>query len=600
MREPFVDRPDPHSYYGKGQPKTTHVDWRAAVDFATRTLSCQATLHFNQGGEVDLDTRGLAIRTVTDGEGGTLQFERHEPDSLLGACLTVTVPANGRVRIVYRTTPEASGLQWLTPEQTAGRQHPFLFSQGQCLNARSFLPCQDTPGVRFTFTGELTVPRELRGLMAAQSLERREEGNFAVERWQMKNQVPAYLFAFAVGELENWEIGLRSRVWAEPSVVRAAAQEFAAVESLIRAGEALFGAYPWGEFSLLVPPPSFPYGGMENPTLAFITPAIIAGDRSLVYVVAHELAHAWFGNLVTNAGWRDFWLNEGWTTWAEGRILEAVYGVEQAMLVRALLAKQYERDCAAFATDGKSRYLRLVTDLTAVDPDEVLSRVPYHKGAMFLWALENHVGRERWDAFVRKYIARFRFQSLTTEQFLAFLDSELPGAAKAVDAEDWVYRSEGLPLNAPVIAGEAIRTAELYALSLRDAPTRAVGEKWTSAQWVLCLNLFKRQVDHFVCSEFARLRLGEHRSAEVRAAWLLLAVESGYEPALPYVRTFLGEVGRLAYLKPLYRALAASHHRGFQELATECFGQYCDRYHPVAQKVVQGLLDAALGVAATA
>ena len=365
-------RLDPHSYADSDQPVTERFDLRATVDFATRTLAATVTLHLAAPAPCetpfDLDTRDLAIAAVTDAAGAPLPWALAPAEPILGARLRVTLPAGARALSVrYSTAPGASALQWLAPAQTAGRAQPFLFSQCQAIHARSVIPLHDTPRVRVTYSAELTVPRALRGLMAAAHVQRVEQGSLAVESWAMPQPIAPYLVALAVGELEARELGPRARVWGEPSVVASAAHEFAGVEAMITAAEGLFGAYDWERFDILVMPPSFPYGGMENPRLTFLTPTLLAGDRSLVNVLAHELAHSWTGNLIGAADAEHFWLNEGFTVYAERRIIEALDGAELCALHAAIGRLDLERAVASLPPE----LTRLRTHLQGIDPDEV-------------------------------------------------------------------------------------------------------------------------------------------------------------------------------------------------------------------------------------
>ncbi|MGZ3481382.1 MAG: M1 family aminopeptidase/hydrolase [Myxococcaceae bacterium] len=372
-------RLDPHSHTDTTQPRQRHLSWAAEVDFAGRAVEATATLTFDRGGgPVDLDTRGLHIAQVTDRAGTALRFALGSPDPVLGQRLRVELPAGVDSCVVsYRTGPEASALQWLEPEQTAGGKAPFLYSQCQAIHARSVVPLQDTPRLRITYDAALTVPSGLRGLMAAAFVGREEQGERAVERYRMDEPIPPYLFAFAVGDLASRELGPRSRVWAEPSIVERAAAEFVGVDGMLTSAEALFGPYSWGRFDLLVLPPSFPYGGMENPRLTFLTPTLLTGDRSLVNVVAHELSHSWTGNLVTNASAEDFWLNEGFTVFAERRILEVLEGPEMVALHAAVGRQALDEAVANFR--DRPELTRLRTKLGGVDPDDAFSQVPYEK-----------------------------------------------------------------------------------------------------------------------------------------------------------------------------------------------------------------------------
>jgi aminopeptidase N len=579
-------RLDPHSYADDTQPAVTDVTWEARVDFVTRTIEATVTLALDRaasGGTLDLDTRGLHITGVTSPEGERLAFTLGPEDRILGAKLSVTLPAGARsVVIAYATSPNASALQWLEPAQTAGRIHPFLFSQCQAIHARSVVPCQDTPSRRITFTGTLRVPAALRGLMAAGFVGREVDGAEAVERYRLDQPIAPYLFAFAVGDLASRELGARTRVWAEPSVVEGAAWEFAPVDAMLDAGEALFGPYAWERFDILVMPPSFPYGGMENPRLTFVTPTLLAKDRSQVRVIAHELAHAWTGNLVTNANAEHFWLNEGWTRYAELRITEMVEGQETAALVAALCRRELDDALARFAREGRPELGRLRTHLDGVDPDDAFSVVPYDKGQLFLAAIEERVGRDRFDVFAKRYLDAFRFGAVTTEAFLAFTERELPGVLAMISAPDWTD-GDGIPANAPTIRSAALDAIEALGTTLPSASV-------SPTELNLWIERLPRPMPLDFCATIdQRFGLGETHNLEVKTAWLELAIRSGYEPAYAEVERVLGSVGRMKYLLPLYTALAERPET--KTLARRVFEGAAAGYHNIARAVVKARLD---------
>ena len=487
------------------------------------------------------------------------------------------------MRIRYRTSASASALQWLQPSQTAGGVHPFVFSQCQAIHARSLVPLQDTPRVRIRYQAELDVPAPLRALMAAESVGRTvdEANGRAREKWRMPQPIPPYLLAFAVGALESRELGPRSRVWAEPSTVEAAAREFADVDRMLTTAERLFGAYAWDRFDLLVMPPSFPYGGMENPRLTFLTPTLIAGDRSLVSVVAHELAHAWTGNLVTNADAEHFWLNEGFTVFAERRIVEALYGADVCALQAALGAIDLADAVARFRS--KPELTHLETRLAGIDPDEVFSEIPYEKGYLFLRTLEEKVGRAAFDRFLARYVERFRFRAITTSDFERLAEEELPGALQQVNAEAWL-RGPGVPENAPRARSE--RLERLQRLGDR-LPTDEEARAFLPIEWQLYLERLPRPSTHARALD-ERFHLSGSRNYEIVVSWLGLALASHDEKAVATVENVLGSVGRMKYLKPLYAALMADPQ--YHAVARRCFQRFRDRYHPIAQQVIEWML----------
>ncbi len=579
-------RLDPHSYNDSTQPETETLDWKARVDFRTHRLHAEATLTLKEAsaGPLDLDTRDLEIRGVVDPSGRPLPYMLSPPEPILGSRLRVELPPGLRqITVRYRTAPGASALQWLTPSQTAGGQHPFLYSQCQAIHARSVVPLQDTPRIRIRYRAALRVPKALTAVMAASFVRREEHGVEAEEHYEMPQPVPPYLLAFAVGSLAPKELGPRSRVWAEPELLEEAAEEFAGVDDMLRAAESLFGPYDWERFDLLTMPPSFPYGGMENPRLTFLTPTLIAGDKSLVNVVAHELAHSWTGNLVTNASAEHFWLNEGFTVFAERRILEALAGPEVAALHGALGRRALEEALHHFRAHPNLTALR--THLAGVDPDEAFSQIPYEKGYLLLRAMEDAAGRPAFDEFLRRYLATYRFRALTTEEFVAFAERELPGVLAKVDADAYLNRP-GVPAGAP-----SPRSGRLEALvrTRGTVPSVDTVKDWTPTEWQLYLEWLPSDTPRDIIRQLdERFSLTKSRNSEVLVSWLVAALRAGWEPAMLRAEAFLGEVGRMKYLKPLYGVMASS--REYRGLARSLFKKYAERYHPIARQGVELIL----------
>ncbi|HEX8385615.1 MAG TPA: M1 family metallopeptidase [Rubricoccaceae bacterium] len=596
---------DVHSYAQPAYAAVTHVALDLTVDFETTTLGGTATLTVQArpgAREVVLDTRGLDVERVTDAAGAPLEFLFGVTDPILGAPLMVALPAEGdRVVVHYRTAPDAAAVQWLTPEQTSSGQ-PFLFTQGQAILTRTWVPTQDSPGIRQTYEAEVTVPRGLTAVMSAEALgdhDAMAPANAGADwphqttfRFRMDEPVPPYLIALAVGDLEFRELGPRTGVWAEPGVVEAAATEFQDVETMVTAAEGLYGPYRWGRYDLLVLPPSFPFGGMENPRLTFATPTILAGDRSLVSLVAHELAHSWSGNLVTNATWADFWLNEGFTTYFENRIMEAVYGAPHAEMLRQLGRTELLAELATLPPDDT----RLKVDLAGRDPDAGFTTVPYEKGAAFLQTLEAAVGRARLDAFLRDYFDRNAFGPTTTELLLADLDRELFAGDAALRArvrpEEWLY-APGLPDNAPAVRSEALAQAEetAAAFAAGTGTEGLVTEGWATPQW---LHFLQALPDALPADRLASLDraygLTRSGNSEVLFAWLRIAIANRYEPALPALESFLMRQGRRKYVRPLYADLAATDWG--RPLAERIYAAARPTYH----SVTAGSVDTILGI----
>ena len=559
-------RLDPHSYADTAQPQTRSIDLTLRADFDRRVLEGEIALHFRApgSGPLDLDTRDLRIDAVTLLDGTPLPHELFAPEPILGARLRIDLPPGAAgVRVRYATSPAATALQWLEPSQTMGGQ-PFLFSQAQPIHARSLAPLQDTPRIRITVgTARFTVPSPLRALMAAAAK--------GPDVFEMPQAIPPYLLAFAVGDLTSRQLSGRSAVWAERAVADAAAEEFGEVEQMLLSAEELFGPYEWDRFDILVMPPSFPYGGMENPRLTFVTPSLLAGDRSLVNVIAHELAHAWTGNLVTNASANDFWLNEGFTVYAERRILEALHGRDSAELHAAAGLHDLHTALERFAAHPELTCLR--NDLRGIDPDEAYSSVPYEKGSLLLRKLEETAGRPAWDEFLRAYLGAFRFQSITTQEFLDFLEARLPGLASRARALEFID-APGLPADAP--QPRSRRLEQLRAFEVEPA---------NPAELLVVLQALApdsprlRELD-------ARFGLANRRSLELRHIFVLLQLRAGAPEAVDAARRILLASGRMRYLRPLYTELARRH----PEAARRIYQEARAGYHNIARAAVEGVL----------
>lgn len=593
---------DPHSYARPNEVAVRHLALDLTPDFAAKRLTGRASLSLENrtgAGEVVLDTWGLDVRSVTLDDGSEAPFTLGEEDPNLGRPLTVEIaPDTEVVHVDYATSPEARALQWLDPEQTAG-EHPFLFTQSQAILARSWIPLQDTPAVRFTYEAKVHAPEPLLALMSAENPQ--ELAPDGVYAFRMEQPVPSYLMALAVGDLAFRSIGERSGVYAEPPLVEDAAWEFGDTERMIEAAEELYGPYRWGRYDVLVLPPSFPFGGMENPRLTFATPTIIAGDRSLVALIAHELAHSWSGNLVTNANWDDFWLNEGFTVYFERRIMERLYGVPYTEMLWQL-ARQ---DLAETVEEQDARDTWLHLDLAGRDPDDGMTDVAYEKGALFLRMLEEAVGRERWDAFLAEYFDRFAFESMDSDGFLAYLDSELlaplaeDGALdpEALRIDAWVY-GPGIPDNAPAIESEAFERVEAEIERFREGLVAAdlSTEEWSTHEWLHFLRHLPHDLSPEALSELDRsFGFTGTGNSEVLSAWLLLAIRSGYVAEAPEVdralESFLTRQGRRKFLRPLYKELVRTT-EGLAR-AREIYAEARPGYHDVSRRTIDEILEEA-------
>ncbi|UOQ51933.1 M1 family metallopeptidase [Hymenobacter cellulosivorans] len=580
--------PDPHSYARPAQVQVRHLHLDLQVDFSARTLRGQATWQLtNHTGatELWLDARTLIVEAVhLDGPTGPLtDFELGAGDPVLGQPLRITVrPDTTVVSIQYHTSPGAAALQWLTPEQTAGREQPFLFTQSQAILARTWIPCQDSPGVRFTYEARVQVPAQLLALMSAenpQQLDPRGEYSF-----RMEQPIPSYLMALAVGNVEFQALSTRTGIYAEPITLPSATHEFVDLEKMVAAAEDLYGPYRWDRYDLLVLPPSFPFGGMENPRLTFVTPTILAGDRSLTSLVAHELAHSWSGNLVTNATWNDFWLNEGFTVYFERRIMERLYGSSYSDMLQVLGHTGLLHTVEELGATSKDTHLHL--DLAGRDPDEGLNEIAYEKGDYLLLTLEKLVGRAKLDTFIKEYFARFSFQSMDTVSFVAYLRRELLDNEPALEAklqlDAWI-NGPGVPAAAPPVASERFAAVEAALQKWQQgSPAAALPTtEWSSHEWVHFLHGLPKSLSPQQLAELdAAFGFTQSGNAEILAAWFPLALAAGYSPADEATENFLTKVGRRKFLVPIYKALLAVP--GGRARAQRIYAQARANYHSVA------------------
>ncbi len=594
---------DPHSFARPDEVVVTHLHLDLAVSFERRQLSGSATLTIdNKTGapQLLLDTRDLEIESVTLlPENTTTKWSLADPVPLVGQKLSVDIaPATKQVVIRYATKPSAAALQWLEPAQTAGKKHPFLFTQSQAILARTWVPCQDGPGVRMTYSARITVPPGLLALMSASNPTTPSADGVYVFR--MEQPIPSYLLALAVGDIAFKPIGDRSGVYAEPSVVEKAAWELAGTEQMIEAAERLYGPYRWDRYDIIVLPPSFPFGGMENPRLTFATPTILAGDRSLVSLVAHELAHSWSGNLVTNATWNDFWLNEGFTTYFENRIMEEVEGRPYSEMLAALSLQDLRATVADLGATSDMTKLKL--DLAGRDPDDGVSDIAYNKGALFLRHLEEKVDREVWDQFLRGWFDEHAFQSATTEEFITYLQRKLikgnQAFEKELDLQAWIFEP-GLPKSLPEIRSEEFAKVdegvEQWKRGVKEEWSGGVLRKnlsasgWTTHHWLHFLKALPEKLTvaqmRVLDEAFGFTKSG---NSEIQALWLQKAIASDYRAADAALEKFLTGQGRRKFLKPLYAELAKTP-EGLAR-AKAIYAKARPMYHSVSTNTIDGIV----------
>jgi leukotriene-A4 hydrolase len=599
---------DYHSYANVDQFRTTHLDLDLRVDFTFKTITGSVTLELKRldprSTQLVLDTKGLMILDVTQKAGDVLgatsknqtiwvsrPFHLEKPDPILGSALVIDLPPSKKgtesIKIDYETTESSSALQWLTDKQTA-RHKPFLYTESEPIGARTWIPLQDTPQVRATYKAKVHTDQGLRAVMSAENDPKvKPTGEYS---FVMPQPVPSYLIALAVGDLEFQETGPRTGVYAEKPLIKAAAKEFADTESMIQANEKMFGPYRWSRYDILVMPPSFPEGGMENPRLSFITPTVIVGDKSLVSVIAHELAHSWAGNLVGNATWRDLWLNEGFTEYMTSRIMTAVYGEQRTGMEEVLGLKSLRDELAKF----KPADQLLAVDLRDRDPGEVLTNVPYQKGRLFLNYLDAKFGRERFDAFLRGYFDHFAFKSVNSEQFMTYLQENLldrfPGIVTRAQVNAWVL-SPGLPPDAvlPVTAlFEPVDAAREAWLGGKLA-AKKIGADWAAQQWLYFLDGMPPTLSAAQLTDLDKaFGLSKSPNAEIGSSWFKLVIANNYQPAFPRLEDYLKTIGRRKLIEPLYESLMKTP--GGTEVAKRVFAKARPGYHPETVKAIEAIV----------
>ncbi len=591
------DAQDPWSYAKPAIARVTHVALDLDLNFDKKQVGGKVTLDVlaKPGVEtVILDSDGLVISSVTDEAGKALPFKVGPTVAGKGAPVTIGMGARRKIVITY-SAPDAAALQWLNPEQTAGGKQPYLLSQGQPTLNRSWIPTQDSPGIRQTWEARITAPEALTVVMSGLSAGKPEADGAGRRAFSftMDKPVAPYLVAIAAGDLAFRKLGPRTGVWTEPSMLDAAAAELVDTESMVDAAEALYGPYRWGRYDMIVLPPSFPYGGMENPTMTFLTPTFIAGDRSLTGLVAHELAHSWSGNLVTNANWADSWINEGVTSYFENRIIEKLYGQKRASQEAALAFAQMED---ALKEEGAANPITaLHLRPTQAAPDGGNSGIIYDKGAQFLRTVEHIVGREKFDTWLRSWFDRHAFQPATSAMFLADLRENLVKGDAALEKklllDDWVYKP-GLPGNAvlpdPAAFAEVDAAAAAYARTKRVDPTAYSG--WTTAERMRLLAKLPRTMGTADLAALDKdLGLSQSGNNEILFAWLELALQNRYDPAVPVAEKFLAHVGRRKFVAPLFKELMAQDAWG-RAIAKQIYAKTRPGYHSVTQGTVDKIM----------
>lgn len=595
LNETEIHVHDPHSYSRPEEARIKHLSLDLKVDFNRKILEGKARIHFdryNGSGRIILDTRDLNINRITLGDTDEeATYSLGKADPFLGQSLSIAVPEKTDfITISYTTSPGAQALQWLAPEQTAGKKSPFLFTQSQAILARTWVPVQDSPGIRFTYEANVSVPPGLMAVMSAKNPQlKNPEGKYS---FRMDQPIPAYLLALAAGDFDFRAFDSRTGVYAEPQTLEKAAYEFAELPKMLEVAEKLYGPYEWEQYDVIVLPPSFPFGGMENPRITFATPTILAGDRSLTALIAHELAHSWSGNLVTNATWNDFWLNEGFTVYFENRIMEALYGKDFAEMQTLLGVEDLKETIAELGENSPDTHLKLKLD--GRDPDDGMNDVAYEKGRLLLLLMERTFGREKFDAYLRKHFSEHAFKTITTEQFIEEYYRELVGEdsaiARSIDIDRWIY-GPGIPDNAPKVRSIRFEKVEKQVENWKNgAPASSLEtNNYTTNEWLRFLGLLPRKMSHQQMDELDEaFRFSKSGNSEILFAWLELSILNEYKKNYPELKEFLTEIGRRKFVRPLFMALVKTEEG--KKFAREIYSLSRPNYHYVTQATVDAIL----------
>ncbi len=584
-----TDEIDYHTLSNYMDVYVSHIHLDVEISFDEKKLFGSATHTIENPCNKEVivfDSRSLDITSITLNDGEKATYELGEYDELLGESITVHIKEDTKkVKINYSTTEDTRALDWLVPAQTAGKENPFMYTQGEAVLTRTWLPCQDTPGRRITYSAKVKVPNNLMAVMSASNPTVKNEAG--IYDFEMNQSIPTYLMAIAVGDLEFIEIDGRTGVYSEPSMIEACRYEFGDMGKMVDAAEGLYGKYQWERYDVIVLPPSFPFGGMENPRLTFATPTIIAGDRSLTTLVAHELAHSWSGNLVTNSNWSDFWLNEGFTMYFERRIMEELYGKDYVDML-ALLGYQ-DLLASLSALEPKMQMLKL--KMKGINPDDAMTDIAYEKGYSFLRLIEELSGREKFDVFIKGYFTTHKFQTMTTEVFIAYLKENLlePNSIE-FNLNEWVYES-GLPQNCLVVASERFNSVEAQLASFYETnkASSVTPQDWSTHEWLHFIRHFKpgTTVDQMATLDEA-FHLTQSGNSEIAAIWFEKSINAGYDKIDIELEAFLMRVGRRKFLQPLYNALATTA-EGKQK-GLDIYVKARNNYHFVATSTIDKIL----------
>lgn len=581
---------EPHSYAKPNNAFVNHLNLDITVDFENEIIQGKATYDIvnNNSTQIILDSKHLEIESVW-ADGKETEFSLGANDKIMGQPLTISIGKDTKkIEILYKTTKNTEALQWLKPKQTANKIKSFLFTQGQAILTRTWIPIQDSPQIRLTYDANIQVPK---GMMAVMSAENpKEKTADGLYHFSMKQAIPAYLIALAVGDIAYKPISERTGVYAEKSMLNRAHDEFSDMEKMVSAAENLYGKYVWDQFDVLVLPPSFPFGGMENPRLTFATPTVIAGDKSLTSLIAHELAHSWSGNLVTNTTWNDFWINEGFTVYFEMRIMEAVYGKERADML-ALISRQDLDDELEHLKDTPNA-TKLKLDLKGKNPDDGMNSIAYDKGYLFLRTLEETVGRDKFDMFLNQYFKEHAFSTMTTEKFVTYLNTNLLEKNNITfNTDEWINQP-GVPENQAIITSDKFENVEhiLQEFLVDNKLDTKITTNWTPQEYVHFIRNLPATISVEQMKNLdARLNLTNSSNSYIQMVWYEQALNHDYhgKNVDTKIAEFLTSVGRRWYVETIFKAFKKNDR---MEDAFKIYEKSRPNYHSITIKTIDDLL----------
>jgi len=579
-----------HSFAKPNEANVNHLDLDIEVDFETKQIKGTASYNItnNNASEIVLDSKFLDINKVlVDNKEAT--FSLGSIDKQLGQALKIPLEADSKqITIHYNTTNETEALQWLTPQQTADKKEPFLFTQGQAILTRTWIPIQDSPQIRITYNATVKVPSQLMAVMSAENP--KVKTTDGIYSFKMQQAISPYLIALAVGDIKYKAVSDRTGIYAEPSALEKAHYEFSDMEKMVIAAENLYGKYDWEQFDVIVLPPSFPFGGMENPRLTFATPTVIAGDKSLTSLIAHELAHSWSGNLVTNATWNDFWLNEGFTVYFEMRIMEALYGKDRANMLALIGRQDLEEELEGFEDSPEDTKLKL--NLKGRNPDDGMNSIAYDKGYLFLRTLEEKVGRTEFDIFLKNYFKSHAFSTMTTERFINYLNTNLLEKHNVTfNTKEWVY-NPGLPENQSIITSNNFKKVEETLAMFLNTKTidKTLTKNWTTQEWVHFVRNFPKTITPEQMEQIDNaFNLTHSNNSYIAMVWFEQSVIHNYRGNNidETIKQFLNKVGRRWYVSTIFKAYKNANK---VDEAIEIYKNSRANYHSVTVNTIDKML----------